>query len=60
MHTTARSRRTVRPALPSRVDTVIEEAVERHTAAMRALGWWASPDPDEHADDPPAPIDTTF
>lgn len=50
----------MKPALPSRVDTVIEEAVERHTAAMRALGWWASPDPDEHVDDPLAPIDTTF
>ncbi|WP_343239763.1 DciA family protein [Streptomyces sp. SID9913] len=42
---------------PSRVDPSIAEAVERQTAAMRALSLWAFPEPEQAADDQPAQIE---
>ncbi|GAA3381212.1 hypothetical protein GCM10020367_71600 [Streptomyces sannanensis] len=42
--------------LPSRIDASITEAVERQTAAMRALSRQAFPEPD----DAPAPIETAL
>ncbi|MBB1242721.1 DUF721 domain-containing protein [Streptomyces durbertensis] len=42
---------------PSRVDPSIAEAVERQTAAMRALSLRAFPEPEQVADDQPAPIE---
>ncbi|CAL9671814.1 DciA family protein [Streptomyces sp. enrichment culture] len=42
---------------PSRVDPSIAEAVERQTAAMRALSRRAFPEPEAAADDAPAPIE---
>ncbi|UQI49872.1 DciA family protein (plasmid) [Streptomyces sp. HU2014] len=44
-------------ARTSRVDPAIAEAVERQTAAMRALSSRAFPEPDVVADDAPAPIE---
>ncbi|MFE5669093.1 DciA family protein [Streptomyces niveus] len=41
---------------PSRVDPSIEEAVERQSRAMRALSLRAFPEPEEAADDQPAPM----
>ncbi|WP_432008033.1 DciA family protein [Streptomyces parvus] len=42
---------------PSRVDPSIAQAVERQSAAMRALSLRAFPEPEEPADDAPAPIE---
>ncbi|MEU1669431.1 DciA family protein [Streptomyces sparsogenes] len=42
---------------PSRVDPSIAEAVERQTRAMRALSRRAFPEPEQTADDAPAPIE---
>jgi len=42
---------------PSRVDPSIAEAVERQTTAMRALSRRAFPEPEQAADDQPAPIE---
>ncbi|MCO8308835.1 DciA family protein [Streptomyces sp. RKCA744] len=42
---------------PSRVDPSIAEAVERQTAAMRALSLRAFPEPEAAADDQSAPIE---
>ncbi|MEV5454703.1 DciA family protein [Streptomyces sp. NPDC052535] len=44
-------------ARPSRVDPAIAEAVERQTAAMRALSLRAFSEPEPEADDQPAPIE---
>ncbi|MGC4918605.1 DciA family protein [Streptomyces albogriseolus] len=44
-------------APPSRIDPSIAEAVERQTAAMRALSLQAFPEPEPVADDQPAPIE---
>lgn len=44
-------------AQPSRVDPGIAEAVERQTAAMRALSRHAFPEPDVFPDDAPASIE---
>ncbi|MFD4260769.1 DciA family protein [Streptomyces sp. NPDC058534] len=44
-------------ALPSLADPAIAEAVERQTAAMRALSRRAFPEPDVVADDAPAPME---
>ncbi|MFF3932889.1 DciA family protein [Streptomyces hirsutus] len=41
----------------SRVDPSIAEAVERQTRAMRALSLQAFPEPEQAADDQPAPIE---
>lgn len=41
---------------PSRVDPSIADAVERQTAAMRALSRRAFPEPEAASDDVPAPI----
>ncbi|TGB10835.1 DUF721 domain-containing protein [Streptomyces palmae] len=42
---------------PSRVDPSIAEAVERQTAAMRALSRRAFPEPEQASGDQPAPIE---
>ncbi|MGW3458298.1 DciA family protein [Streptomyces olivaceoviridis] len=42
---------------PSRVDPSIAEAVERQTRAMRALSLQAFPEPEQAADEQPAPIE---
>ncbi|MEU2608852.1 DciA family protein [Streptomyces albus] len=44
-------------APPRRIDPSIAQAVERQTAAMRALGFRAFPEPEPVADDAPAPIE---
>jgi hypothetical protein len=46
-------------ARPSTVDPAIAEAVERQTAAMRALSRRAFPEPDIVPDDAPASIEAT-